>query len=81
LNSIIYFHKALQEFQRSHAELEFDAFLFSVIDGVGTFLLALFLSSADMWKPVFPASLRMICQKYATAIVSTCSDFASSSHH
>ncbi|KAF7190278.1 putative transporter [Pseudocercospora fuligena] len=67
LNSIIYFNKALQEFRRGHREMPFEAFLYSVIDGVGTFLLALLLSSAEKWK-VFPRWLRTVLRQYATAI-------------
>ncbi|CAL5872088.1 uncharacterized protein PFLUO_LOCUS6345 [Penicillium psychrofluorescens] len=53
LNSIIYFHKAIQELQRAHASLSFAAFLYAVIGAVGTMLLAIFLSTAESWRPLF----------------------------
>lgn len=37
LNSIIYFHKALQELERAHARLDMAAFLYAIIGAVGTF--------------------------------------------
>ncbi|PIA97947.1 putative transporter [Cercospora beticola] len=67
LNSIIYFSKALQEFRRSHGTLPLDAFLFSVIDAVGTFLLALMLSTAESWT-FFPRWIRRMLRQYGTAI-------------
>lgn len=68
LTSIIYFSKAFQEFRRGHADMPLDAFLYSVIDGVGTFLLALLLSSAEKWAPLFPRHVRSFLRQYATAI-------------
>ncbi|KAF9894559.1 hypothetical protein FE257_006444 [Aspergillus nanangensis] len=68
LNSIIYFHKAIQELQRAHASLSFAAFLYAVIGAVGTMLLAIFLSTADSWKPLFHRYIRMGLTEYAAAI-------------
>ena len=68
LTSIIYFSKALQEFRRGHEHMPLDAFLYSVIDGVGTFLLALLLSSAEKWTPLFPRHFRSLLRQYGTPI-------------
>ncbi|KAK0105434.1 hypothetical protein ONS96_004821 [Cadophora gregata f. sp. sojae] len=68
LNSVIYFHKAIQELQRNHAQVSFASFLYSVIGAVGTFLLAVFLSTANSWKPLFHRYIRMGLSEYAAAI-------------
>lgn len=68
LNSVIYFHKAFQELQRVHAQLSFAGFLYSIIGAIGTFLLAVFLSSAEKWKPLFHKYVRMGLSEYAAAI-------------
>ena len=68
LNSIIYFHKAIQELQRAHHDLSLAGFLNSVIGAIGTVLVAMFLSSADSWKPLFHRYLRMGLVEYAAAI-------------
>ena len=68
LNSIIYFHKAIQELQRAHDDLSFAGFLSSIIGAIGTFLVALFLSSAHSWKPLFHRYVRMGFVEYAAAI-------------
>ncbi|KAH8660664.1 HCO3 transporter family-domain-containing protein [Tricladium varicosporioides] len=68
LNSIIYFHKAAQELQRNHAAVSFASFLYSIIGAVGTFLLAVFLSTANSWKPLFHRYIRMGLTEYAAAI-------------
>ncbi|KAL3422365.1 hypothetical protein PVAG01_06521 [Phlyctema vagabunda] len=68
LNSIIYFHKAIQELERNHAAVSFASFLYSVIGCVGTFLLSVFLSSAQSWKPLFHKYIRMGLSEYAAAI-------------
>ena len=68
LNSFIYFHKAVQELQRAHDDLSFAAFLYSIIGASGTMLLAMFLSRAETWKPLFPKHMRMILSEYAAAI-------------
>ena len=68
LNSIIYFHKAIQELQRAHDGLSFAAFLYSIIGAVGTMLVAIFLSTAEKWKPLFHRYVRMGLAEYAAAI-------------
>ncbi|KAL2820503.1 hypothetical protein BDW59DRAFT_174529 [Aspergillus cavernicola] len=68
LNSIIYFHKAIQELERAHQTLSFAAFLYAVIGAVGTMLLAIFLSAAESWKPLFHRYIRMGLTEYAVAI-------------
>ena len=68
LNSIIYFHKAVQELQRAHAALSFAAFLYAIIGAIGTMLVAIFLSTAESWKPLFHRYLRMGLAEYAAAI-------------
>ncbi|KAL8823507.1 MAG: hypothetical protein Q9191_005793 [Dirinaria sp. TL-2023a] len=68
LNSIIYFHKAIQELQRAHEGLSFAAFLYSIIGAIGTMLVAIFLSTAENWKPLFHRYLRMGLSEYAAAI-------------
>jgi hypothetical protein len=68
LNSIIYFHKAIQELQRAHNSLSFAAFLYAIIGAVGTMLLAIFLSTAESWKPLFHRYVRLGLAEYAAAI-------------
>ena len=68
LNSIIYFHKAVQELQRAHAALSFAAFLYAIIGAIGTMLVATFLSTAESWKPLFHRYIRMGLAEYAAAI-------------
>ncbi|OAL67166.1 hypothetical protein A7C99_1581 [Trichophyton rubrum] len=68
LNSIIYFHKAIQELERAHANLSFAAFLYAIIGAVGTMLLAIFLSTAESWKPLFHRYIRLGLSEYAAAI-------------
>jgi len=68
LNSIIYFHKAIQELERAHSTLSFAAFLYAIIGAVGTFLVAIFLSTAESWKPLFHRYVRMGLTEYAAAI-------------
>ncbi|GAM91706.1 hypothetical protein ANO11243_097590 [Dothideomycetidae sp. 11243] len=68
LNSIIYFHKAIQELQRVHVSLDFAAFLYSIIGAVGTLLVALFLSMADSWQPLFHRYVRLGLTEYAASI-------------
>jgi len=68
LNSIIYFHKAIQELQRAHNGLSFAAFLYSIIGAIGTMLVAIFLSTAEKWKPLFHRYIRMGLAEYAAAI-------------
>lgn len=68
LNSIIYFHKAIQELQRAHTDLSFAAFLYAIIGAIGTILFAIFLSTAERWKPLFHRWVRMGLAEYAAAI-------------
>ena len=68
LNSIIYFHKAVQELERAHQRLSFAAFLYAIIGAIGTMLVAIFLSTAESWKPLFHKYLRMGLREYAAAI-------------
>jgi uncharacterized protein YacL len=68
LNSVIYFHKAVQELQRNHDAISFASFLYSVIGAVGTFLVAVILPRANSWKPLFHRYIRMGLTEYAAAI-------------
>ena len=68
LNSVIYFHKAIQELQRVHDRMSLAAFLYSVIGAVGTTLLAIFFSTAESWRPLFPRWFRMVLAEYAAAL-------------
>ncbi|KAI4272310.1 MAG: hypothetical protein L6R38_006654 [Xanthoria sp. 2 TBL-2021] len=68
LNSIIYFHKAVQELQRAHDNLSFAAFLYAIIGAIGTMLVAIFLSTAEKWKPLLHRYVRMGLAEYAAAI-------------
>ncbi|KAL8816252.1 MAG: hypothetical protein Q9223_004711 [Gallowayella weberi] len=68
LNSLIYFHKAIQELQRAHDHLSFAAFLYAVIGAIGTMLVAIFFSTAERWKPLFHRYVRMGLAEYAAAI-------------
>lgn len=68
LNSIIYFHKAIQELERTHENLSFAAFLYAVIGAVGTMLFAIFLSTAESWRPLFHRYIRLLLTEYAAAI-------------
>ncbi|KAL8643906.1 MAG: hypothetical protein Q9226_008046 [Calogaya cf. arnoldii] len=68
LNSIIYFHKAVQELQRAHDNLSFAAFLYAIIGAIGTMLVAIFLSTVDKWQPLFHRYVRMGLAEYAAAI-------------
>ncbi|KAI9665138.1 MAG: hypothetical protein M1831_002148 [Alyxoria varia] len=68
LNSVIYIHKAVQELQRAHERLSFAAFLYAIIGATGTFLLAVFLSSAERWAPLLHRYVRLGLSEYAAAI-------------
>ena len=68
LNSLIYFHKAVQELQRDHDDLSLAAFLYAVIGASGTMLFAIFLSTSESWKPLFHRYVRMFLAEYAAAI-------------
>ncbi|KAL9009479.1 MAG: hypothetical protein Q9173_005498, partial [Seirophora scorigena] len=47
LNSMVYFHKAVQELQRAHDDLSLAAFVYAVISAIGTMLVAIALSTAE----------------------------------
>ncbi|KAH7265067.1 uncharacterized protein BKA55DRAFT_502165 [Fusarium redolens] len=68
LNSVIYFHKAAMELKRTHARVSFAAFLYAVLGAVGTCLLAILLSTANSWKPMFHRYVRLGLTEYAAAI-------------
>ncbi|TDZ60663.1 putative transporter [Colletotrichum trifolii] len=68
LNSVIYFHKAVRELQRTKTVVSLAAFLYSIIGAIGTCLLAIFLSTALSWKPLFHRYVRMGLAEYAAAI-------------
>jgi hypothetical protein len=68
LNSIIYFHKAIQELERAHQNTSLASFLYSIIGCIGTFILAVFLSTANSWAPLFHRYFRMALTEYAAAI-------------
>jgi hypothetical protein len=68
LNSVIYFHKAIQELQRAHDSLSFAAFLYAIIGAIGTMLLAIFLSTAETWRSLFHRYVRLGLSEYAAAI-------------
>lgn len=68
LNSVIYFHKAAMELQRTHASVSLAAFLYAVIGAFGTYLLAVALSTANSWEPLFHRYLRLGLTEYAAAI-------------
>jgi hypothetical protein len=68
LNSVIYFHKAVQELQRNHDAVSFASFLYSVIGAIGTFIVAVILSTANNWAPLFHRYIRMGLTEYAAAI-------------
>jgi hypothetical protein len=68
LNSVIYFHKAAMELKRTHARVSMAAFLYAIIGAVGTCLLAIALSTAQHWKPLFHRYMRLLLTEYAAAI-------------
>lgn len=68
LNSVIYFHKAALELQRTHAHVSLAAFLYAVVGAAGTCLLAILLSTANSWKPLFHRYVRLGLAEYAAAI-------------
>jgi hypothetical protein len=67
-NNIIYFHKAVQELQRNHETASFASFLYSVIGAVGTFLLAVALSTTTSWRPLSTVRFHLRLSEYAVAI-------------
>ena len=68
LNSVIYVHKAIQELQRAHSSLSLAAFLYAIIGATGALLLAVLLSSAEKWAPLFGRYFRLGLAEYAAAI-------------
>lgn len=68
LNSVIYFHKAIQELERAHTNLSFAAFLYAIMGAIGTMLFAIFLSTAESWKPLLHRYIRLGLSEYAAAI-------------
>ena len=68
LNNIIYFHQAVQELQRNHETASFASFLYSVIGAVGTFLLAVALSTITSWRPLSTVRFHLGLSEYAAAI-------------
>lgn len=68
LNSIIYFHEAIQELHSAHTELSFAAFLYAIIGAIGTTYFAIFLSSAESWEPPFHRYVRLGLSEHAAAI-------------
>ena len=68
LNSVIYFYKAASALKRNHDAVSLPAFLWSIIGAFGTFLLGLFLSNANSWKPLFHRYVRMGLAEYSAAI-------------
>ncbi|KAM0269262.1 hypothetical protein ACHAQH_009787 [Verticillium albo-atrum] len=68
LNSVIYFHKAVREMQRTKEIVSLAAFLYAIIGCAGTCLLAILLSTATSWQPLFHRYIRMGLAEYAAAI-------------
>jgi hypothetical protein len=68
LNSVIYFHKAAMELKRTHANVSFAAFLYAIIGAFGTCIVAIVLSTANSWKPLFHRYVRLGLTEYAAAI-------------
>ncbi|POR39282.1 Uncharacterized protein TPAR_00511 [Tolypocladium paradoxum] len=68
LNSVIYFHKAALELQRTHDRASLAALLYAVIGASGTCLLAVLLSTANSWTPLFHRYVRLGLAEYAAAI-------------
>lgn len=68
LNSVIYFHKAALELKRTHSQVSLAAFLYAVIGAFGTCILAVLLSTANSWRPLFHRYVRLGLSEYAAAI-------------
>ncbi|KAK2592271.1 hypothetical protein QQS21_010024 [Conoideocrella luteorostrata] len=68
LNSVIYFYKAAMALQRTHRNVSLAAFLYTIIGAAGTCLLAIFLSTANSWRPLFHKYIRIGLAEYAAAI-------------
>ena len=69
LNTIVYFHKAIQELQRANDALSFAAFLYAIISTIGTMLITIFLSIFERWATLFYYYIRMGLAEYAAAII------------
>ena len=54
LNSVNYFHKAVQELQRNHDAVSFASFFYSVVGAVETFLLVVVLLTANFLETALP---------------------------
>lgn len=68
LNSVIYFHKAAFELERTHSSVSLAAFLYAMIGAFGTCLLAILLSTANSWQPLLHRYVRLGLTEYAAAI-------------
>lgn len=68
LNSVIYFHKAALELKRTHSNASLATFLYAVIGAFGTCMLAILLSTANSWQPLFHRYIRLGLSEYAAAI-------------
>lgn len=68
LNSVIYFHKAALELKRTHSQVSLAAFLYAIIGAFGTCGLAILLSTANSWQPLFHRYVRLGLSEYAAAI-------------
>ncbi|KAJ6786781.1 hypothetical protein PWT90_03122 [Aphanocladium album] len=65
---VIYFHKAALELKRTHSHASLAAFLYAVIGAFGTCILAILLSTANSWQPLFHRYVRLGLSEYAAAI-------------
>jgi hypothetical protein len=54
--------------QRAHDLLSFAACLYAIIGAIGTMLVAISLSTAESWKPLFHRYVRLGLTEYAAAI-------------
>lgn len=60
--------RSVQELERAHQNTSLASFLYSVIGCIGTFLVAVVLSTANNWAPLFHRYIRMGLTEYAAAI-------------
>lgn len=60
--------RSVQELQRAHTNTSLASFLYSALGCIGTFLVAVTLSTANNWAPVFHRYVRMGLAEYAAAI-------------
>lgn len=68
LNSVIYFHKAALVLQRTHSNASLATFLYSIIGAIGSCFLAIFLSTATSWQPLFHKYVRIGIAEYSAAV-------------